>query len=285
MTLMGRVLEASRAGFYESCARAPSARELEDERLAALIREASDESAQTDGTPRLEAALARRGHQVSRARIGRLVGQTGLVAKASRRRRRARGSQRESEEGERESHVMMDFSVERPDAIWLADMGEVETSEGKLSIASLLDLGSRRILGWSVREDASVEGPQAALRMARARRAGRSYRGCIHHSDRGSVYTSRAYRRALEAAELVASFSGVGKCFENAPKESWFGTLKVEREWTGGAGAGRAQVRGEIIEYIEGFYNRRRLPSSSGYLSPLEFERRSDLEGGEEGSL
>ena len=108
--------------------------------------------------------------------------------------------------------------------------------------------------------------------MARARRGGQAYRGCIHHSDQGSVYTSDEYQRALVAAGLVASFSGVGKCFDNAPKESWFGTLKVEKEWTRGSSQSKATTKAALIEYVEAFYNRRRTHSSLGYLSPMQFE-------------
>ena len=108
--------------------------------------------------------------------------------------------------------------------------------------------------------------------MAKARRQGQSYRGCIHHSDQGSVYTSQDYQQAVVGMGLVASFSDVGKCYDNAPKESWFGTLKVEKEWTRGSSNSKTVTRAELMEYIEAFYNRKRSHSSLGYLNPLEFE-------------
>ncbi len=122
-------------------------------------------------------------------------------------------------------------------------------------------------------------------RWLEARRAGQKIRGCIHHSDQGSVYTSQEYQQALMGAGVVSSFSDVGKCFDNAPKESWFGTLKVEKEWTRGSKSSKAATRAELIEYIETFYNRRRAHSSLGYLSPIEFEELYWLEQQDEDTI
>lgn len=272
MTTMCSVLEVSPAGFYLFIERKPSARELEDQKLSELIKQAFEDSRQTYGTPRLKEVLAQAGYQVSRARIARLMAEMGLVAKASRLRRKTSLSQRAAHKGPLENKVEMNFEREHLNQVWLADMSELQTSEGKLYISSLIDLCSRFLLGWSVREDASVEGPLAALAMARARRGAQSLRGCIHHSDQGSVYTSEPYQQALMAAGLVPSFSDVGKCFDNAPKESWFGTLKVENQWTKGSPQGKAATKAALIEYVEAFYNRKRAHSSLGYLSPLQFE-------------
>ena len=266
------VLEVSTSGFYEFQSRPPSARAKEDALLADLIRESFERSDETYGTPRIKDDLAALGYQVSRERIGRLMKEMGLVAKASRLRRKTSLSRRAPDRGPFENKVQMQFSVEHPNQLWLADMSELKTRDGKLYISSVLDAYSRLLLGWSVREDASVEGPLSALQMAVVRRGKQPYRGCIHHSDQGSVYTSQEYREALEGAGLVASYSDVGKCFDNAPKESWFGTLKVEKEWTKGSKEGRARTRARLLDYIEGFYNRTRSHSSLGYLSPLDFE-------------
>ena len=277
---MCRVLEVTRAGFYLYRRRPPSARALENQELSVLIKQLFYDSEQTYGTPRLKAELAKRGHQVSRARIARLMREMGLVAKASRLRRATPLSQRAPEQGPLENRVDMEFTAEKPNEMWLADMSELECVDGKLYISSIIDMYSRLLVGWSVREDASVQGPLGALKMAQARRSGQALRGCIHHSDQGSVYTSQDYQRALRGAGLVPSYSGVGKCFDNAPKESWFGTLKVEKEGTLGARTPKSSTRAELIEYVEAFYNRRRAHSALGYLSPLEFEELHILQEG-----
>ena len=211
-----------------------------------MIVELFEHSEQTYGTPRLKDALEKKGYALSRARIGRLMDQMGLVAKAARLRRKTPLSRRTGPTQGLENKVKMNFNVEHLNQVWLADMSELPTPQGKLYISSVLDLGSRFLLGWSVREDASVEGPLAALQMAKARRVGQAYRGAIHHCDQGSVYTSQQYQDAVVGAGLVPSFSDVGKCFDNAPKESWFGTLKVEKEWTRGASGPKAANPGGV---------------------------------------
>jgi putative transposase len=269
---MCSVLEVSKAGFYEFMRREVSAHELEDQRIAKRLQELFEASRQTYGTPRLKKALEKEGLVVSRTRISRLMKELGLVAKASRLSKPSHLSRRALNVQVPANRVQMRFEVEHLNQVWLADMSEVITTEGKLYLSSLLEFKSRFLLGWSIREDASVEGPLAALAMAQARRAGQAYRGCIHHSDQGSVYTSHDYQQALVAMGLVASFSDVGKCYDNAPKESWFATLKVELQWTQGSGMSLQASRAALIDYIEAFYNRKRNHSSLGYLSPLEFE-------------
>lgn len=282
---MCRVLEVTRAGFYLYRDRPPSPRMREDQELSVLIKQAFYDSDETYGTPRLKDALSKAGHQVSRARIGRLMKEMGLVAKATRLNRKTPLSRRAANRGPLENKVNMEFEASQPNEMWLADMSELECKDGKLYISSIIDMYSRLLVGWSVREDASVSGPLAALKMAQARRAGQAIRGCICHSDQGSVYTSQEYQEALVGAGLVASYSGVGKCFDNAPKESWFGTLKVEKEWTRGSSADKKFTRAELIEYVESFYNRRRAHSSLGYLSPLEFETLHVLEQHDQGNV
>ena len=275
---MCRVLEVTRAGFYLYRDRPPSARDLEDKELSKFIKQAFYDSDETYGTPRLKDALEKRGLRVSRARIGRLMAEMGLVAKASRLHRETSLSQRAANRGPFENKVNMNFKASQPNETWLSDMSELKCADGKLYISSIIDLYSRFLVGWSIREDASVQGPLSALKIAQARRSGQRIRGCIHHSDQGSVYTSQEYQEALAGAGLVASFSDVGKCFDNAPKESWFGRLKVEKEWTRGSRASKATTRARLIEYVEAFYNRRRAHSSLGYLSPMEFEQLYRLE-------
>ncbi len=269
---MCSVLEVSTAGFYLFIQRKPSARALEDQKLSELIRKLFEENRGTYGTPRLKVALAKEGFQVSRARIARLMKEMGLVAKASNTKRTSL-STRGHKKVRGSNLVQMKFETQHLNQVWLADMSEIKTQRGKLYLSSLLDMKSRYLLGWSIREDAKVEGPLGALRMALARRKGQNYRECIHHSDQGSVYTSQQYQEAIKAAGLLPSFSDVGKCFDNAPKESFFATLKVELELTSSSRDSIEETRRRLIDYIEVFYNRRRIHSSLDYLSPLEFER------------
>jgi len=270
---MCRVLEVSKAGFYEYLQRpALNEHDQEDQELSRHIESLFTQSQQTYGQPRLKVELKKLGYQVSRARIGRLMSEMGLVAKASKLKRKSHLSRRALGVEAAGNKLAMNFEVEHLNQVGLADMSELVTPEGKLYISSVLDLKSRFLLGWSVREDASVQGPLDALLMAKARRQGQSYRGCMHHSDQGSVYTSQEYQQRLVSMGLVASFSDVGKCYDNAPKESWFGSLKVEKEWTRGASTSKRETRAALIDYIEAFYNRKRIHSSLGYLSPLEFE-------------
>ena len=163
------------------------------------------------------------------------------------------------------------FVAERPDQVWLTDVTYLWTDEGWLYLACVLDLYSRLIVGWAMSERNDRHLVIAALGMAYFQR--RPSRGLVHHSDRGSGYCSHDYQKQLKDYGMVCSMSGKGNCYDNAPMESWFKTLKVERVNTRRY-ATRAQARSDVFSYIETFYNPRRRHSSLGYVSPREFERR-----------
>jgi transposase InsO family protein len=161
-----------------------------------------------------------------------------------------------------------DFGSPAPDRKWVADFTYIDTAEGWLYLASVLDLFSRRVVGWAMDERMESSLVQSAWDMAVAQRQPSAQ--LLHHSDQGRQYTSEAYQQALASCGCQVSMSRVGNCYDNAAMESFFATLKAE--CATGQFATRAQARSAIFEYIEGWYNRQRLHSSLGYLSPLEFE-------------
>lgn len=164
------------------------------------------------------------------------------------------------------------FSVDRPDALWVGDVTEHPTKEGKVYLATVIDAFSRRVIGWSISDRMRAELVVDALQMAIWRREGRDG-STIMHTDHGSQYTSWAFGRRLRAAGILGSMGTIGDAYDNAMAESFFGTLQVElldrRQWTT-----RAELASAMFEYIEGFYNPRRRHSSIEYLSPVEFESR-----------
>jgi len=161
------------------------------------------------------------------------------------------------------------FTAAALNRVWLADITYVETGEGWLYLSTVMDLYSRRIVGWAMRDHMRTELPLAALQMAIS--AQRPDAGLIHHSDRGVQYASHDYRAALAANGITASMSRKGDCYDNAPMESFFHTLKTERIYHRQY-ATRAEAQRDIFAYIEGFYNRIRRHSSIGYISPIEIE-------------
>ena len=168
--------------------------------------------------------------------------------------------------------VDRDFTTTAPNRIWLADITYVETGEGWLYLSTVMDLYSRKIVGWAMRDHLRTELPLAALRMAIS--AQRPGIGLIHHSDRGVQYASHEYRAALATSAITASMSRKGNCYDNAPMESFFHTLKTERVHHRKY-ATRAEAQRDIFAYIEGFYNRTRRHSALGYISPLAMERKA----------
>ena len=275
--LLCRCLEVSRAGFYAWQRRPISVRAREDAGLCVEIAASHTESRRTYGSPRILRDLRERGRRVSRKRVARLMRQQGL---AGRRRRRFQRTTDSNHPFPVAANVLMrDFRVEAPNLAWVTDITYIWTAEGWLYLATILDLFSRRVVGFAMREHVTRELALDALSQALGSRP--ETRDLVHHSDRGSQYASHDYRRALEQAGITCSMSRRGNCWDNAVVESFFGTLKTElvheREF-----ATRAAAKIEITEYIEGFYNSRRRHSSLGYVSPLMFElqHRSGKSGG-----
>jgi putative transposase len=264
-----QVLGVSRSGFYAWRCRPPSAHAIADAELVRAIRRVHEASRGTYGRPRVHAELSYEGIRCSGKRVGRLMRREGLHGIPSRRRRcltRPRPGV-----APHPDLVERRFSAAELDRLWVADISYIPTGEGWLYLATILDCCSRRIVGWSMREHLRTELVVDALDMATARR--RPGPGLVHHSDQGSQYVSLAFTRRLRKAEIAPSMGAVGTAYDNAAAESLFATIKRElvhrhRYPT------RAAARTAIFEFIEVFYNRRRLHSSIGYLSPETFERR-----------
>lgn len=259
------VLDVSRAGFYAWKRRGPSQRRIDDVRLAAEVTEIHEESDKVYGSPRVHAQLEKRGRRVSRKRVARVMRERKLAGK---RRRRFRVTTMRDETLPVAPNVLARrFTQSAPNRAWVGDITYLWTREGWMYLAVLIDLCSRRVVGWAMTSRLTADLPLAALRMAIRTR--RPPPGLIHHTDQGCQYASRAYRRELEAHGIVCSMSRRGNCWDNAVAESFFATLKLELDIDFDT---RDQARSRCFEYIEGFYNRRRLHSSIGYEVPEHFE-------------
>ena len=266
--------DVSRAGFYSWRQRGPSERDRADATLGGEIGTFFARSRRTYGSPRLHRALRRAGHACGRHRVARLMRRQGLAGRM-RGRRRPGTTDSDHEQpiapnrlGQREG------APERPNEVWAADITYVPTDEGWLYLAGVLDLGSRRLVGWAMGESLETSLPMDALRMALNQRQPKA--GLLHHSDRGCQYASEVYREHLAAWKLTPSMSRRGNCYDNAAMESFWSTLKAElvhrRSFVS-----RTEAASAIFDYIETFYNRERLHSALGYLSPVEFEKQNNL--------
>jgi transposase InsO family protein len=265
---MCRVLEVSRSGYYAWRKRLPSKRQLENVQLAQEIDEIFTESRQTYGSPRIREELGARGYAVGRNRVIRIMQELGLYALQRRRYR----STTDSDHSYPVAQNLLDrrFTVSRPNEVWAADITYLWTDQGWLYLAVILDLYSRRVVGWSMKNHLRSELVIDALDMALCQRAPSG--APLHHSDQGKQYASDKYQVLLEHKGITCSMSRRANCWDNAVVESFFGTLKQElvhrQRWTT-----RAQLKSAVYEYLEVFYNRRRRHSTLGYVSPAEFER------------
>lgn len=268
VSLMCRVLRVSRAGYYAWRVRKPSARARSDEKLTIEVKAAHRASRGTYGSPRVHRELSAQGLTVGRHRVARLMR---ICALAGKRRRRFRiTTQSNHVHPIAENALERRFEVEQPNQAWVTDITYVWTLEGWLYLATIIDLYSRRVVGWSMSKRIDQALTLRALSMALKARTPRSE--LMHHSDRGSQYAAHAYRKMLDAHGITCSMSRKGNCWDNAVAESFFATLKVELVYES-IFRTRAQAKAAIFEYIEVFYNRVRRHSSIGYVSPLEFER------------
>ena len=263
------VLGVTRAGYYAWRQRPPSRRALDDAELERLIGRVFVESLETYGAPRVHAELrAAHGVRVGRKRVARLMRQLGLEG-VSRRGKRRRTTIPDPAAAPAPDLVARRFTAGRPNELWLADITYLPTHEGWLFLAVVLDAFSRRVVGWSMRDDLKAELVVDALAMAVTRR--KPPAGVVHHCDRGSQYTSLAFGKTLRDSGLVASMGRRGDAYDNAACESFISTIKNElirrRSWTS-----RDQARLAVFSYIETFYNPRRRHSALGYRSPIEYE-------------
>lgn len=265
---MCRVLSVSRSGYYVWKSRSVSVRREEDAALTRVIRRVYEASRRRYGSPRVYRELRQLEVKCGRARVARLMRKARLRGSAARRRKpRLPLVDRSS----LPNHLQRDFTIGRIDRAWAADMTFIRTREGWLFLAVVLDVGSRRVIGWAMSARPDTELAIRALDMAIAQRPG--CRGVIHHSDRGVHYTSARYRAALHQHGLQSSFSGLANCWDNAVVESFFHTLKTE-EVRGARYHTRREAKQHLFEFIEVWYNRKRRHSTLGHLSPAEYEHR-----------
>lgn len=269
ITTMCRVLEVSRAGYYAWRARPLCERVKEDRWLRDRIRQIHHEVQGRYGSPRVHQELRALGIPCGKHRVARLMRADGLKAKSPPRFRVTT----QSDHAERVAPNVLnrEFAVETvgvPDRIWVADLTYILTREGWVYLAVILDLATRRVVGWALRTRLDHELALAALRMALAHRGAR---GGLHHSDRGVQYASRAYQQLLRAAGFTPSMSRVGNCWDNAVVESFFATLTKEL-LVDGVFPSREIASRELFTFIEIWYNRKRRHSALGYRTPIQFE-------------
>ncbi|EPX62663.1 Mobile element protein [Cystobacter fuscus DSM 2262] len=264
---MCQQLGVSRSGYYAWQGRPESARQVSDRALAKEVTQVHHDSRRTYGSPRVHAELRARGQRVSRKRVVRLMREQGLAAR--RRRRYVATTDSRHHQPVAPNVLARDFSPAQPNTTWATDITYVGTREGGLYLAVVLDLFSRKVVGWSMSETIDRHLVLAALDMAL--KGQQPPRGLVHHSDRGSQYASEDYQRALTARGIECSMSRKGNCWDNAVVESFFSTLKQELVYTTDFTT-REQARLALFEYIEVFYNRQRRHSTLGYVSPVNFE-------------
>lgn len=265
--MMCSVLGVSRSGYYAWCKRRPSARERANRGLRALIRLLHRKSRRTYGYRRIHAGLVAQDIACGKNRVARLMQEDGL--RARRRRRYKRTTQSRHNRPVAPNRLAQSFVARGPNKKWVTDITYVRTAEGWLYLSVVLDLYSRLVVGWAMEPYLNDTLTRKALKMALAHR--QPLPGLLHHSDRGSQYASRSYQHLLTIHEALTSMSRTGNVYDNAPMESFFATLKKDlihhRSYST-----RRQAKADIFEYIEVFYNRQRLHSALGYLSPTAFE-------------
>jgi putative transposase len=275
VTTLCRIVGASVSGFYARLRAIPATRtraEAEAE-LRGHIGRIFTAGRRVYGAPRVHAELRREGRRHSRRRVARLMREMGLAARRERR-RAPRTTDSRHDLPVAPNLLDRHFAVERPDAVWLADISYLPTGEGWLYLAAIEDLATREIVGWSMADHLRADLCTDALVMALQRR--RPGPGLVHHSDRGVQYASGPYRRVLGRHGIRQSMSRRGNCLDNAPMESFFASLKKERVHHARFRT-RAEARAAVFDYIEIFYNRQRLHSVLGYRTPAE--ARASMEG------
>ena len=265
---MPGVLEVARSGYYAWRKRPLSARKMADRLLLRQIKNIFAQSRETYGSQRIQVELAEQGILCGRKRVARLMRTDGLRPKTVRRFRVATTDSNHNLPIA-PNRLNQEFTADQPDRIWLTDITYVPTAQGWLYLAVVLDLYSRQIVGWAMNDSLHRQLVIEALQMAIIAR--KPPPGLLHHSDRGSQYASHDYQTLLTQADMVGSMSRKGNCYDNAPLESFFGTLKTELVFHQHY-ATRAEARLDIFEYIEVFYNRVRRHSALGYKSPINYE-------------
>lgn len=264
-------LKVSRSGYYDWKRRAESKHARRDAELGSLIGEIHQRSRTTYGAPRIHAELRRLDQRCGKKRVARLMAANGLVGAHARRKwRRGRPDVAPAPD-----LVNREFTASRPDEIWAADVTQFWTTEGWLYFAGVIDLYSRRVVGWALSNSPDADLVIDALLMGFQRR--RPDEKLIHHSDRGAVYTSLAFGSRAAELGVTRSFGSTGDCYDNAAVESLWATLKRDLNWIYGrrTWTSRDLLRSAVFDYIEGFYNPERIQKRLGYRSPADFESAS----------
>jgi putative transposase len=269
VALLCRVLKVSRSGYYAWHKRPAATRTVQDQRLALEVAAIHAHSRGRYGSPRVHAELRERGQRIARKRVARLMRAAGLRGRERRRFRCTTDSKHQM--AIKGNLLARRFAVAAPNTGWVTDITYLWTLEGWLYLAVILDLFSRRVIGWALSERLERGLALDALAMALKQRQPSS--GLLHHSDRGSQYASHEYQQLLARYGILSSMSRSGNCWDNAVAESFFATLKLElvyqTRWSS-----PAEARSAVFEYIELFYNRQRRHSALGYLCPSQFEQR-----------
>jgi len=266
MQALCEALQVSDSGFAAWQRSEGPTKWLSDAALLKLIREIHEQTKAAYGSPRIYEEIKGRGIPVGKGRVERLMRENGLRGRHKRRFKATTDSKHSLPVAP--NRLEQNFTTERPDQVWTADVTYLATGEGWLYLAIVLDLYTRQIVGWAMRERMTKDLVIDALRMAWFRR--RPAPGLIHHSDRGSQYCSHEFQKQLADYGMLASMSRKGNCWDNAPSESFFNSLKNERVH-GTRYETRDKARADVFDYLEIFYNRRRRHSALGGISPIAF--------------
>jgi putative transposase len=265
--LLCRTLSVSASGFYAWCCRGLSRRAQKDAALKIEIRAAHTASDKTYGSPRIYVDLKTAGQRVGRKRVARLMREEGIEGQRKRRFRVTTDSRHSLPVAA--NQLNRNFAASAPNKIWVTDITYIWTREGWIYLAAILDLFSRRVVGWSM--DSSIDRTLALDALGMALKTRRPEPGLLHHSDRGVQYASADYQSQLRERGIICSMSRKGDCWDNAVAESFFSTLKAELVHRTDY-VSRSQARASVFGYIEAFYNGRRRHSALGYVSPVEHE-------------
>ena len=264
---MCNVLSVSRSSYYAWLKRPESSRKKENRKFAAKIKVIHGQYRKVYGSPRIHKELKDQGVPCGQNRVARVMKQEGIRAIVPRKFKATTDSKHNLPVAP--NLLKQDFDVKEPNKVWLADITYIFTAEGWLYLASIMDLGSRRIKGWSMNNRINKELTLDALKMAICNNP--ETKGIIHHSDRGSQYASREYQKLLKDNALICSMSRKGNCWDNAPMESFFHTIKTE--WVYGFKyKTRQEAKVSLFDYIEIFYNRQRRHSGIQYMTPCQYE-------------
>jgi putative transposase len=268
--MLCELLEVSRSGYYGWESSGPTARQLKDAELADEIVQAYHENRKVYGAPRIVKELKDRGVRISKRRCARIMGQHGI---RGRKKHRRRPRTTDSRHGHAPAPNVLRASATptQPDQAWMTDITYLDTGEGWLYLAAILDVWSKKVVGWAAGPTLHVSLVLAAL--TRAKRNRRPAPGLLHHSDQGVQYACQEYRQALAAAGIICSMSRRGNCYDNAAMESFWSTLKTETGLDAAVPISRRAAERIVFDYIETFYNPKRRHSSLGYLSPVAFEK------------